>query len=300
MTLDKTSGQFVLTSTNYPLGNGIYFRALSTAPGYPDSKSNVIGPFNLAAGQNHLGSTILNLATNGPGAEMKFRATVQTDQATLTPYIQTTTSPDDDASWVGLDDGCSGQMFSNADRVHFFLDTTKYPPGAQVYFRAVAKAVGFVDSYSNIIGVTNVVVGAPPTVEISALTTPVSGNLGSNPTHPPVYNFGTIRFNARLDPTITFPRHIKKISLYCDCALIDSREASGVPRLTAITTSAPIARATSTGRLSVRPPSTSTSWPISAGAMAPGTDMLARMTDGSSPSVKTTALPVTRSVATAR
>ena len=67
-----------------------------------------------------------------------------------------------------------------------------------------------------------------------------------------------------------------------------------------MTMSAPIARATSTGRLSVSPPSTS-SWPsISAGAIAPGTDMLARIADASSPSLKTTALPVIRSVATAR
>ena len=62
-----------------------------------------------------------------------------------------------------------------------------------------------------------------------------------------------------------------------------SRRSSGVPRFTAMTMSAPIARATSIGRLSVSPPSTS-SWPeISAGAIAPGIDMLARITFGSSP-----------------
>ena len=79
-----------------------------------------------------------------------------------------------------------------------------------------------------------------------------------------------------------------------------SRFMSGVPRLTAITTSAPIARATPTGRLSVRPPSTSNLPPISAGSISPGTDMLARMTLASSPELKTTGVPVTRSVATAR
>jgi hypothetical protein len=79
-----------------------------------------------------------------------------------------------------------------------------------------------------------------------------------------------------------------------------SRDDSGVPRLTAMTISAPIARAMSTGRLFVSPPSTSSLSPISAGAIAPGTDMLARMTDASSPSLNTTARPVTRSVATAR
>ena len=79
-----------------------------------------------------------------------------------------------------------------------------------------------------------------------------------------------------------------------------SRLSSGVPRFTAITMSAPIARATSTGRLSVSPPSTSSMPPTCAGAIAAGTDMLARIACASSPSSITTAFPVTRSVATAR
>ena len=47
--------------------------------------------------------------------------------------------------------------------------------------------------------------------------------------------------------------------------------------LTAITTSAPIARTTSTGRLLTSPPSPSTRPPASTGANIPGTDMLARI-----------------------
>ncbi len=61
-----------------------------------------------------------------------------------------------------------------------------------------------------------------------------------------------------------------------------------------------MARAASTGRLLVSMPSTSIMPSNSAGATAPGTDMLARMTLASSPFLKTTALPFTRSVATAR
>ena len=45
MTLDKATQQFALLSFNYPTANGIYFRALSKAGGFPDSKSNVVGPF---------------------------------------------------------------------------------------------------------------------------------------------------------------------------------------------------------------------------------------------------------------
>ena len=52
-------------------------------------------------------------------------------------------------------------------------------------------------------------------------------------------------------------------------------------------TSAPIARATSTGRLRTSPPSTS-SWPLTlSGAISSGTDMLARIAVVSSPRSKT-------------
>jgi hypothetical protein len=70
-----------------------------------------------------------------------------------------------------------------------------------------------------------------------------------------------------------------------------SRFSSGVPTFTAMTTSAPMARAASTGRLLVSMPSTSIMPSNSAGATAPGTAMLARMTLASSPSLNTTALP---------
>ncbi len=239
MTLDKTTGQFVLTSTNYPLANGLYFRALSTASGYPESKSNIVGPFNLAPSKNHLGATVLTLATNGPAAEIKFRSSIAVDQAGTTLYLQSTLTPDDDASWTGLDDGRAGQMFSYADRLHFYLDSDKYPAGAQVYFRAVAKAVGFVDSYSNIVGVKNLVQGNRPDVELTPLTTPASGNDGTSAATPLVYNFGTIRFNARLDPTITFTRQIKKISLYYDGAQIAVAENGATSVTSDYTTSVP-------------------------------------------------------------
>ena len=55
------------------------------------------------------------------------------------------------------------------------------------------------------------------------------------------------------------------------------RSISGVPMLTAITTSAPIARTMSIGRLSTRPPSPRI-WPsYSAGEKMPGIDMLERI-----------------------
>ena len=166
MTIDKTTGQFVLTSTNYPNASTIYFRAISTAPGYADSKSNIIGPLNLSYGKLHLGTTTLYGKTNGAGQDINFRADVGVDQAGITLSIQATSTPDIDSSWVGLNDGRAGQMNQYTTPTSFFLDTTKYPSGDPVYFRAVATAPGFVPSFSNIVGIKDVVNGAPPTLDV--------------------------------------------------------------------------------------------------------------------------------------
>ncbi len=72
---------------------------------------------------------------------------------------------------------------------------------------------------------------------------------------------------------------------------------SGVPTFTAITTSAQRSRTSPTGRLSVRPPSTSLRPSRTTGVMNPGTDMLARMAEVRSPERIATRSPLPMSVA---
>ena len=78
-----------------------------------------------------------------------------------------------------------------------------------------------------------------------------------------------------------------------------SRFSGGVEMLTAITTSAHSLRAWSIGRLLAMPPSTSSRPSISTGAIAPGTDMLARIACATLPLLSTTDSPVSMSVAIA-
>jgi DNA-binding beta-propeller fold protein YncE len=240
MTIDKGTGQFVLSSANYPLANGIYFRALSTAPGYADSPSNVLGPFNLTGTRNHLGTTTLYVATNGPGQEMNFRAAGSTDQATITFYVQATTTPDDDNTWVGLNDGRSGQMHPFADETRNYLDTTSYPPGTVVYFRAVSKAVGFVDSVSNILGVTNVIVGTPPAVDVLPprldQLLPGSGS-GTAPNDPLLVSVGTFKLGAQASSSEQ--KVIKRLGVIYDGGPINDPDKSGSPFQMDYTTSVP-------------------------------------------------------------
>ena len=79
-----------------------------------------------------------------------------------------------------------------------------------------------------------------------------------------------------------------------------SASKSGVLMSTAITTSAPISRTTSTGMLATMPPSTSSRPSSSTGENAPGIDMLARIAVTRSPRAMTTFSPVTMSAATTR
>ena len=82
--------------------------------------------------------------------------------------------------------------------------------------------------------------------------------------------------------------------------VISFRFSGGVEMLTAITTSAHSLRASSIGRLLAMPPSTSSRPSISTGAIAPGTDMLARIACATLPWSSTTDSPVSMSVAIAR
>ena len=121
----------------------------------------------MTANKPHPDTTTLYLATT-VRVRRSNSADVRTE-AGITLYIQWTLTPDDDAELVRLTESRAGQMHPYADPKRFYLDSTDYPVGSVVYFRARAKAVGFADSVSNIIGVKDVVVGTPAVWEITPL-----------------------------------------------------------------------------------------------------------------------------------
>ncbi len=234
MTLDKTAKEFVLNSTNYPLQNGVYFRALSSAPGYPDSISNNVGPFDLAASTPHLGPTTLYLGTTGTGAAIKFRVTETSPPAGIVLRIQATTTPHIEASWADLSDGNSGHMLPYSDPTQFYLDSNSYPPGDAVYFRAVATASGHIDSLSNAIGVTGVAVGDPPHVDVLPPLPEAGSGSGLDPDHPFVVSLGTLRFGAQASTSNS--RQIKTVGVIYDGAVLDHAENGATSIITQYTT----------------------------------------------------------------
>ena len=228
MTFDIVANRYALSSTNYPLQNGIYFRAHLKAPGQNDKSSNVVGPFNLATGKPHLGPTVLYLATNGAGAEMRFRVKETAPPSGVALRIQTTTTPTVEGSWTDLNDGNSGHMLPYSDPTQFYLDSNKYPVGEAVYFRAVASAQGYIDSLSNGIGIRKVVNGTPPSVDVLPprfdQILPGSGS-GTAPNDPLLVSVGTFKLGAQASSSEQ--KAIKRLGLLYDGATINAPDTSG-------------------------------------------------------------------------
>ncbi|MEO5719483.1 MAG: hypothetical protein ABIR29_13060 [Chthoniobacterales bacterium] len=219
MTIDKTTGYFVLNATNYPLQNGVSFRALSSAPGYPDSISNVVGTFNLATSTLHVGPSTLFIATNGAGQVMDFRVKKDNPPAGITFRIQATTTPGNEESWTDLADGNDGHMYPFDDPTLFYLHTKAYPPGDAVYFRALGTVTGRIDSISNHVGVEHLVVGPTPEMEILPPPPEAGSGSGLSPNDPIVVSAGTITFGVQLAMSGT----LSELAVIYDGTVLETR-----------------------------------------------------------------------------
>ena len=170
MIFDVTNSTYVLNTTTYPRVANVHFRAISSAPAYASSISNVVGPFDLTSSAQHLGRTALSTTRNGVGAKINFRAFDETHPTGISMRIQSSTSPGNEASWTDLSDG--GQMAAFGNPGNFYLDSKNYPANGAVYFRAVASAPGYVDSPSRGVGPFNLVNSPSPVVTVTSPATP--------------------------------------------------------------------------------------------------------------------------------
>ena len=140
---------YVLNSTSYPTVNGVSFRAVSSAPGYGDGISNVVGPFDLSAAQPHLGPTLLFVTTNGDINSIRFGAKESTVPVGINVRIQTTQTPAQETTWTDAPiSGGNSLSEDPEDLQQFYLGTDSYPESSGVYFRAVASAPGYIDGLS--------------------------------------------------------------------------------------------------------------------------------------------------------
>lgn len=234
MTLDLSTlpHAYVLNSTSYPPLNGIYFRAISYAPGYADSISNVVGPFDLASNKPRLQPTQFTIFSNTTpanipaGAEIHFGAKQPSTASGVSVRVQSSSTPHDESSWTDLP---NGTMQAGATEP-FALDSKSYPTGSHVYFRAVATAPGYEDNLSNIIGPFDLVQATPPTVTLN----PPSGETGSqsgDDLSKPILikenaSSGIATFNFGASANSSTGRQITRLELLVDGGVIDGANSS--------------------------------------------------------------------------
>ncbi len=205
MDLDNAGNQFVLNSTNYPLQNGVYFRALASAQGYSDSRSNVVGPFDLSSSAVHLPPVVLLVKRNGSLADLAFTAGEIGAPSGVALRVQSSTTPATESSWADIADGQSGHMTRSTNANYpnvFLLLANKLPAGSEVYFRVVAGLSGSIDSLSNVTGPYTLTADNPPIVTLH----PPTGLSGSGTqTDPLVLPTGTFHFSADATPDLGRP-----------------------------------------------------------------------------------------------
>ena len=137
MPYDIDSSSYILSSTDYPQGNGVYFRARLRSPAHGELFSNVVGPFDLNPGKTRIGTTKLYITRNGLVSNIRFGVTEENVPSGIAVRIQTTKTPASEGSWSDVSNGAMGQD-SNAPK-EFYLGFDDYASGSGNYFRAIAS-----------------------------------------------------------------------------------------------------------------------------------------------------------------
>jgi hypothetical protein len=230
MFFDAASGLFILNSLDYPRQNNVYFRAIASAPGYPDSISNTVPEtdcpntpppgLNLASSTPRLPPTSLFLIGNGSKSDLDFDAIQTTAPNGVALRIQSTTNPDDEFSWTDLNDGQSGHMQRSTNPEYpddFILLANNLPSAHGIYYRALANLSGYVDSISNVMGPLDLTQVVPPNVVIQPPAgLPGSGD-GHDICHPVLVAPGSFHFGA----TAQTNRSIRILKLKVNGSTVD-------------------------------------------------------------------------------
>src|SRR5579864_3369512 len=162
---EDSPGNYSLTTTFYPIANGIYFRAISSKTGFSDGKSDAFGPYDLAT-LPHIAS-FSKLGPSKPGDSITFGVGTV---AGLAVRIQSTTctpasDPSCEGSWADLPDGNGGHLHEDSPG-NYSLTTTSYPKANGIYFRALSSKTGYTDGRSDVQGPFDLVA---PSVQLIGL-----------------------------------------------------------------------------------------------------------------------------------
>ena len=138
---ESPAGTYTLDTTAYPLTSGVYFRFISSMTNFADGKSanTLLGPYDL--------TNTITFSANGPASAGAFIHFTATTAPVWNVRVQSTTKPSPaEADWSDLNDGNGGHMTeSSGTPGSYALDTTVYPAGTTVSFRAIASKTGYTD-----------------------------------------------------------------------------------------------------------------------------------------------------------
>lgn len=226
MIYEVANQQFALVSTNYPFQNGVYFRAVASAGAYPDSISNVVGPFDLTTNLTAPGQTTVVLTQNGVKADFDFKATQTGGPGGAELHVQSSTDPSNPASWADVNDGHTGLMTQGIDPMQYRLLTNNMPAASGVYFRVRATASGALDGFSNILGSYTIRHVTPPVVSISS---PANGaGAGQDIDHPVVIKLdSTGAAHFTITATAQSDRLVKVLTVLFDGSPIGGTKDGG-------------------------------------------------------------------------
>ncbi len=194
MIYDIVTQKYILDTLNYPTFNSISFRAISSAPGYSDSISNVVGAFSLASSKLRLSSPEIAVTGNGPFADLYFRSYVAIATNGIALRVQSSTTPAVETSWTDLNDGKAGHMSQSNAPNRFYLMDNKLPAVTGVYYRVLATLTGYADGLSTPFGPLDLTLDTPPAV---AITAPKAISGSGTVSNPFVYNLGSLNFVAK-------------------------------------------------------------------------------------------------------
>ena len=230
MSFDASSGQYILDSCDYPQQNGVYFRAIASASGYPDNISDPVPPvsqpgLNLAPNKPHLPATRLFFKAGGPLDDIYFLASVSGAPSGVAVRIQSSTDdPTNEGSWSDLNDGNTPytQRSTNGDFPDLFILTTHNMPTVQnIHFRAVASLDGYVDSISNAVGPYNITRDVPPAVTVHPPDGLTGSGDGHDIDHAIIVEAGDFSFTA----SVISDRSVPVLAMLCDGKVVARYES---------------------------------------------------------------------------
>ncbi|MEY2563976.1 MAG: hypothetical protein QOH88_2169 [Verrucomicrobiota bacterium] len=198
---DPNTGNFIAKSSHFPRLSNVYFRAKIKAPGYNETFSNVVGPFDLSQKPQTLPATGFRIfggdqpSSVFAGQQLIFTAGQSSQAAGLKVRVQYSFSPLMESSWTDLPNGTMSPEFN-----YYIVSSNSYPTSNSIYFRAISSAPGAIDSVSNYIGPWRLTNNDLPAVHI---------NLAENQTF-------SRNSSVPVSVTATDSNGISRVELYVD------------------------------------------------------------------------------------